>query len=71
MEHGDRALNIIIGNGSRMNVNFETVVERLVLKIEKHPTPCQISWVNEDNSVLVKDPCLVRFLLGKTYIDEA
>jgi hypothetical protein len=47
------------------------VVERLVLKIEKHPTPCQISWVNEDNSVLVKDPCLVRFLLGKTYIDEA
>lgn len=71
MEHGDRALNIIIDDGSTMNVIFETAVERLVLKIEKHPTPCQISWVNEDNSVLVKDRCLVRFLLGKTYMDEA
>jgi len=71
MEHGDRALNIIIDDGSRMNVIFETAVERLVLKIEKHPTPCQISWVNEDNSVLVKDRCLVRFLSGKTYMDEA
>jgi len=71
MEHGGRALNVIIDNGSGMNVISETAVERLGLKIEKHPTPYRISWVNEENSVLVKHRCLVKFSLGKKYMDEA
>nr|TKR98577.1 hypothetical protein D5086_0000201680 [Populus alba] len=42
LEHGDRALNVIIDNGSGMNVISETAVERLKLKSEKHPSPYRI-----------------------------
>lgn len=71
MEHNVLALNVIIDNGSGMNVISEAAVERLGLKTEKHPTPYRISWVNEANSVLVKQHCLVKFSLGKSYVDEA
>ena len=71
MQHGGRALNVIIDNGSGMNVISETTLERLGLKIVKHLTPYRISWVNEDNSVIVKHRCLVKFSLGKKYVDEA
>ena len=71
MQHNNRALNVIIDNGSGMNVVAETVVERLGLKTEKHPQPYRICWVNDTNSVLVKQRCLVKFSLGKHYADEA
>ncbi|KAG2667313.1 hypothetical protein I3760_15G108400 [Carya illinoinensis] len=58
-------LNVFTDNGSGMNVISEIAVECLGLKIEKYPTPYQISWFNEDNSVLVKQRCLVKFSLGK------
>jgi hypothetical protein len=71
MEHNGRALNVIIDNGSGMNVISEAAIERLGLKTEKHPTSYRISWVNEANLVLVKQRCLVKFSLGKKYVDEA
>ena len=71
LEHGGRALNVIIDNGSGINVISETAVERLHLKTETHPSPYRISWVNEHNSVLVKHRCLVQFSLGREYVDEA
>ena len=43
LEHNGRALNVIIDNGSGMNVISEIVVECLGLKIENHPTPYRIS----------------------------
>ena len=43
MEHNDRALNVIIDNGSGMNVISEMVVSQLGLKTEKHPPPY---WIN-------------------------
>jgi len=54
LEYGSRALNVIIDNGSGMNVISEIVEERLHLKTETHLSPYRISWVNEHNSVLVK-----------------
>lgn len=71
MEHGGRALNVIIDNGSGMNVISSNAMERLGLTVEKHPTPYRVSWVNEDNPILVKHCCLVKFALGKNYMDEA
>jgi hypothetical protein len=71
MKHNGRPLNFIIDNGNDMNVIFEVAIERLGMKTEKHPTPYRISWVNEVNSVLVKQRCLVKFSLGKKYVDEA
>jgi len=46
MKHNGRALNVIIDNGSDMNVISEAAIERLGLKTEKHLTPYRISWVN-------------------------
>ena len=46
MEHNGQALNVIIDNGSGMNVISEMAIERLGLKIENHPTSYRISWVN-------------------------
>ena len=71
MEHNGRALNVIIDNDIGMNVISKAAIERLGLKIEKHPTPYRISWVNKANSVLVKQRCLVKFSLEKKYVDEA
>ena len=39
MEHGGRALNVIIDNGSGMNVISSDAVEYLGLTVEKHPNP--------------------------------
>ena len=71
MKHNGRALNVIIDNDSGMNVICEATIECLGLKTEKHPTSYRISWVSEANSVLVKQRCLVKFSLGKKYVDEA
>jgi hypothetical protein len=71
MEHNGRVLNVIIDNGSGMNVIAEAAIELLGLKTKKHPTPYRISWVNEANSVHVKQRCFVKFSLGKKYVDEA
>lgn len=48
-----------------MNVIFRDVVTRLGLKVEDHPTPYRISWVNEYNPIPVKYRCLVKFSLEK------
>jgi hypothetical protein len=63
----------LISKAARAGMEFfsETAVEHLGLKLEKHPTPYRISWVNEENSVLVKHRCLVKFSLGKKYMYEA
>ncbi|KAL6328130.1 hypothetical protein AAG906_034273 [Vitis piasezkii] len=42
-KHNGRALNVIIDNGSGMNVISEMAIERLGLKTENHPTPYRIS----------------------------
>ncbi|RVW65387.1 hypothetical protein CK203_022204 [Vitis vinifera] len=71
LEHNGRALNVIIDNDSGMNMISETAVKRLRLKTENHPTSYRINWVNEANLILVKQRCLVKFSLGKKYMDEA
>ncbi|KAL5828026.1 hypothetical protein ACOSQ3_019858 [Xanthoceras sorbifolium] len=57
--HGNKALNVIIDNGSGMNVVSKEVVEHLGLP-----------WINDVNTVPVQFRCLVKFLLGLNYADE-
>ncbi|KAL5835139.1 hypothetical protein ACOSQ4_014636 [Xanthoceras sorbifolium] len=68
--HGNKALNVIIDNGSGMNVISKAVVERLNLPQQPHPTPYRVSWINDVNTVPVKYRCLVKFSLGTNYVDE-
>ena len=68
--HGNKALNVIIDNGSRMNVISNEASERLGLPQEIHPTLYRVSWINDSNSIPVKHRFLVKFSLGKRYTDE-
>ncbi|TXG58043.1 hypothetical protein EZV62_015872 [Acer yangbiense] len=63
VEHGGKALNVIINNGSLTNLVAKEVVERLGLPQETHPTPYKVNWINNSNSVLVQTRCLVKFSL--------
>ncbi|XP_062170468.1 uncharacterized protein LOC133876199 [Alnus glutinosa] len=68
VEHHGKALNVIIDNGSGMNVASQEVVQKLKLPMEKHPQPYKLSWVDE-TSIPVKNRCLISFSLGKNYRD--
>lgn len=63
-------MNVIIDNESSMNVVAKEVAERLGLPQEMHPTLYKVSWINNSNSVLVQTHCLVKFSLGKNYVDQ-
>jgi hypothetical protein len=68
VEHCGKALNMIIDNGSGMNVISVEAVQKLKLPTEKHPKPYKVSWV-DDTTIPVKQRCLVNFSLGKSYND--
>jgi len=55
-EHKGKALNVIIDNGSGMNVASQDTVHKLKLPVEKHPNPYELSWV-DDTSIPVKTRC--------------
>lgn len=63
VKHQGKALNLIIGNGSKMNVISYEIVQKLKLPVEKHPSPYKLSWV-DDTSILIKHQCLVTFSLA-------
>lgn len=53
----------MIDGGSCMNVVSEEVCKKLGLKIESHPSPYKVAWINNTN-LLVQDRCLVTYSLG-------
>ena len=57
---------MIINGGSNMNIVSQELVEKLNLKIEKHPNPFWVAWVN-DTSISVSSYCLVTFLSGRDF----
>jgi hypothetical protein len=61
-------MNLIIDNDSGMNVMSWELADKLRLKVEKHPNPYKICWVN-DTMIMVRPRCLVSFSLGKNYKD--
>lgn len=61
-------MNLIIDNGSGMNVVPWELADKLRLKVEKHPNPYKVCSVN-DIMLLVRSHCLVSFSLGKNYKD--
>jgi hypothetical protein len=68
VEHKGRALNLIIDNGSGMNIISKEAIHKLQLPIEKHPQPYKLSWV-DNTSIPVKHRCSLSFSLGRLYED--
>lgn len=51
---------LILDASSSSNLASQDIVEKLNLKIETHPNPYQISWV-DDNPISMSSHCLVTF----------
>ncbi|CAL2280662.1 unnamed protein product [Prunus armeniaca] len=65
-----KVCNVIIDGGSCENVVATTMVEKLNLKMMKHPQPYKLSWLQKGNEVRVNKKCLVQFSIGQNYKDE-
>ncbi|KAG7583645.1 Integrase catalytic core [Arabidopsis suecica] len=65
----DKVCSLIIDGGSCTNVASEAMVEKLGLKVMKHPKPYKLQWLNEDGEMSVNRQVKVPLSIGK-YEDE-
>ncbi|KAG7547992.1 Zinc finger CCHC-type [Arabidopsis suecica] len=68
MVHG-KVCSLIIDGGSCTNVASEFMVKKLGLKVEKHPRPYNLQWLNDSGEMRVKKQVLVPLSIWK-YEDE-
>ena len=68
IQSGDKKCNLVIYEGSSMNVVSKDVVKLLNLKVEPHPNPFRVAWVN-DHTLHVAQRCLVSIQM-RDYKDE-
>ena len=66
----DRVCLVIIDSGSFENCVSLEMVQKLDLKMDPHPKPYKLSWLQEGSDIKVKHRCLVSFTIGKYYQDE-
>ncbi|KAE8702634.1 putative CCCH-type zinc finger family protein [Hibiscus syriacus] len=66
----DKVCKMIIDSGSCENVVSEEVVQKLQLKMDRHPKPYKLSWLNKGSEVTVDRRCLVSFSIGRKYFDN-
>ena len=66
----DKVCLVIIDSGSFENYVSLEIVQKLDLKMDPHPKPYKLSWLQEGSDIKVKHRCLVSFTIGKHYQDE-
>ena len=64
-----KVCNLIIDGGSCTNVASTTLVEKLNLPTQKHPSPYRLQWLNDSGDMRVDKQVLVSFSIGR-YQDE-
>ncbi|KAF7832551.1 hypothetical protein G2W53_014884 [Senna tora] len=65
----DRVCGLITDGGSCVNVASKLMVDKLGLRILKHPQPYRLQWLNESGDLKVTKQVLISFSIGK-YKDE-
>jgi hypothetical protein len=60
---------VIVDSGSTDNLVSTEMVEKLELKMNKHPSPYKVTWLQKGHQVCVTKQCLVNFKMGD-YRDE-
>ena len=68
IQSGDKKCKLVIDGGSSMNVVSKDAVKLLNLKVELHPNPFRVAWVN-DHTVAITQRCLVSIKI-RDYKDE-
>ena len=58
IQSGDKKCKLVIDGDSSMNVVSKDAVKLLNLKVEPHPNPFRVAWVN-DHTLPVTQRCLV------------
>ena len=63
IQSGDKKCKLVIDKGSSMNVVSKDFIKLLNLKVDLHPNPFRVAWVN-DHSLPVTQRCLVPIQMG-------
>ncbi|KAJ9535507.1 hypothetical protein OSB04_un001363 [Centaurea solstitialis] len=65
-----KVCTVIMDGGSCENMVATSMVEKLGLPTQDHPTPYQLTWLKKGNLIKVTHKCLVQFSIGNKYTDE-
>ncbi|GKA88826.1 gag-pol polyprotein [Tanacetum coccineum] len=65
-----RVCTVIIDGGSCTNVASQTLVTKLNLITEPHPSPYVIQWLNQGKGIQVTHRTLLSLSIGKSYEDQ-
>ena len=52
------------------NIASKSLVAKLGLKTEKHPSPCKIGRIKKAAETLITHQCQINFSMGKSYVDD-
>jgi hypothetical protein len=64
----DKVCNVIIDGGSCHNLASKEMVDKLGLKVLKHPHPYHVQWLNNSGSIKIAQRVRVPFKIGE-YVD--
>jgi len=61
---GSKMCELIIDGGTRTNVAFTTLIDKLQVSTKVHPTPYTLQWLKQGNEVIVSKQAFILFSAG-------